>query len=595
MKIIGKIFDFIIWVLFGFIVFLFSILLYIKYLWPSADYEQIISTIRDTQLRIIFNNMVYYDFIFGFLFFVIVFPFCYFCLDRKKVIGLGVIFGLLGAYISGFIHYQIYSRMNTTLYEEEYVNPETIKYNFPKNKRNLLLIYMESFENGFDDVKNYEANLIPNLKKLQGEGEFSSEHYVLPGSNYSIAALVASMCAIPLKYTNKRTIWDTMFFLDNTTCFPEVLKENGYQTVMLKAADITFTNADIFSLRHGYSEALGVDEIKKNFFKDNNNAYMGTFGGVSDRTLFEYAKVKISEFDEDRPFFLTLFSLDTHMPGYYLDKKCEEVFGDLRDAYLCSDKGVYEFIEWFKSTKYYDNTTVVIVGDHNLSYKLKGKAKAKHGIYNVFLNTAENLKIDDNKIFSTYDLAPTILEAVGVDLKPRAFGLGRSLFSDEKTLIEKKGVLKFKLELMKKSKFYSNFEKIKKAEISKYKLYKIGDEIVEKEFLLYTNASGELLNRVYIDKMNIELDGYKGGDLEVEMEFFAIVGFDNTLDIFVNNDKIYNYEMPKKKIQPLSYKFVIKKDRIKNNKFQLGFHNNAGTNSAVNIGVSIKSMKILEK
>ena len=506
MNIINKILDIVVLILFSIIVLMLSVLLYIKYLWPIADFEQIISTIQDTSLRVILDNIVYQDVIFGLLFFVIVFPLSYFFLSRKNIVILSVVFGFCCALISGFIHYQIYTRMDTTLYEDEYRKPEEIEYKFPSRKRNLLLIYLESFENDFDDEKSYGKNLIPNLKKLQSEGVFSNEHRILPGANYSIAALVSSMCAIPLKYTLKRDIWDTKFFLDNATCFPEILKNNGYQTVMLKAADIKFTDADIFSLRHGYNEALGVKEIKENFLKDDYKKYMGTFGGVSDRTLFEYAKVKLGEFDKDKPFFLTLFSLDTHMPGYHLDKKCDKVFGDLRDAFMCSDKGVYEFIEWFKNTPFYENTTVVIVGDHALSYKLKGQAKAKHGIYNVFLNVANGLAFDENKVFSTYDLAPTILEALGINLKPRAFGLGRSLFDDNKTLIDERGVIKFKLELMKNSSFYNNLKTPRALRIDEYKLYKIGDVILEKDFPLYTNASGEFLGRFYIDKMNIELE-----------------------------------------------------------------------------------------
>ncbi len=595
MNIIKKFLDIIVWILFSLILLILSVLLYIKYLWPDADYEQIVFTIQDTPITIILDNIVYQDIIFGFLFFVIVFPLCYLYLKLKYVIGLCLLFSFCIAYISGFIHYQIYSRTQTTLYDMEYIDPEKIEYQFPDKKKNLLLIYMESFENDFHDAKNYGKNLIPNLKNLQKEGEFSGKHYVLSGSNYSIAALISSMCGIPLKFSKKRTIRDTKFFLDGATCFPEILKDNGYQTLILKAADIKYTRADIFALRHGFNEALGVNETKDYFIKNNYKDYEGTFGGINDRALFDYAKMKINEFDKNKPFFLTLFSLDTHMPGYYLDKECKADLGDLRDAFICSDKGVYDFVEWFKTTPFYENTTVVIVGDHTLSSKLKGKAKAKHGIYNVFLNLEDGLKIKENKAFSTYDLAPTILEAIGVNIKPRGFALGRSLFDDKKTLVEEQGNVKLKYELMKNSELYNKLKEPRDKILEEYKLYKIGDEILEKDFPLYTNDSEEFLGRHYIDKMNFLFDNYKGNDLEVEMKFYAVIGFDNTLDVFIGDNKIYSCEMPKMQKQPLSYKFKIKKDLIKDNKLQLLFHNNGAGISAVNIGISVQSMRIVEK
>ena len=75
MNIINKILDIVVLILFSIIVLMLSVLLYIKYLWPIADFEQIISTIQDTSLRVILDNIVYQDVIFGLLFFVIVFRF----------------------------------------------------------------------------------------------------------------------------------------------------------------------------------------------------------------------------------------------------------------------------------------------------------------------------------------------------------------------------------------------------------------------------------------------------------------------------------------------------------------------------------------
>ena len=65
---------------------------------------------------------------------------------------------------------------------------------------------------------------------------------------------------IPLRFIKERDIWSSKYFLPQANCLAEVLKNEGYQTALIKAADITFTNANIFALTHGYNEALGVDE-----------------------------------------------------------------------------------------------------------------------------------------------------------------------------------------------------------------------------------------------------------------------------------------------------------------------------------------------
>ena len=119
-------------------------------------------------------------------------------------------------------------------------------------ERNLLMIYLESFESNFVNDEYYGANLIPNLEKLQKEGEFSLEYRNMPGANYSIASLIASNCAIPLRYSKERDLWEAKFFLPQVSCMPEVLKNNGYQTAIIKAADITFTNVNLFAEQHGF-------------------------------------------------------------------------------------------------------------------------------------------------------------------------------------------------------------------------------------------------------------------------------------------------------------------------------------------------------
>ena len=589
MKLINKIADIVVLLLFCFVVLCFSILLYVKYLYPNADYEQIIITIKDTPLYVFLSNIITIDYVLGSLFFIIIFPLGYFFLNRKQQVYAVLLGFLMIAFVSGFFERHFFSNMESTLYEDEYVNPKNIEYKFPKEKRNLLLIYLESFEDGFSNSNWYGKNIIANLEDLRKQGEFSREHKSLFGTNFSIAALFSSQCALPLK-----DIWSTRFFLPKVTCFPEILKNNGYQTAIVKAADITYTNASVYAKTHGYDVAEGFDEIKKNYLKDDLTDRIGVFGGVTDRTLYDYAKIKLSDFDKNKPFMLTLFSLDTHTPKYYLDNKCESEFGDIRDAFMCSDKAVADFIDWFKKSPYYDNTTIVIIGDHLLNSRIKFSRKAKRGIFNVFLNTPEGLNIDENKIFSTYDLAPTILEAMGIELKPRKFGLGVSLFDNNVTLVEKFGVSKFKYNLIKQSKYYDELAEIEYKRIDVYHPYRIGQEIKDKDFLVYTDTKDKLLDKYYIDRLNIKLENYKGGDLEVLLSFFAIIGGNSNIDISVNDNSVMKYDFKPLEIQPFHIKLDVSKEFVKDNKLQFKF-NNSNFNSIYGLGISPLTMKIIEK
>lgn len=61
-----------------------------------------------------------------------------------------------------------------------------------------------------------------------------------------------------------------------------------------------------------------------------------------------------------------------------------------------------------------------------------------------------------NREFGHFDIFPTILDSLGVNIKNNRLGLGVDLVSKEKTLLENKEDFDLK-DLSKKSKIYENF------------------------------------------------------------------------------------------------------------------------------------------
>lgn len=572
-----------------------SVLLYIRHVWPNADYEQILITLQDLSVDTVIANALLTDYLLAFLFFAVIYPLCYFFLNTKQQFWTASIFAFLFLWISGLFSYYFYKNTTSTLFEEEYANPQDITYAFPENKRNLILIYLESFEQNFSQAEYYEKNIIPHLSELQNEGAFSRQHNDLPGAGFSIASLVASQCGIPLRYSSDRDIYAMRYFLPKAVCFPEILKKNGYQTAIVKAADITFTDVHIFARSHGYNEALGVDEILSNYPKEEHSALRGAFGGVNDETLFSFAKKKLAEFSPNAPFMLTLFSLDTHTPSTYHNPSCNRPFGDIRDVYMCTDKTVYNFIEWLKHSPYWDNTTVIIIGDHLLPVRIKSKGTPKRGIFNVFLNLPQELKINSEKSFSTYDLAPSILESLNISLSPRAFGLGRSLFSDNPSLLEKLGLQELKVRLQQNSEVYNKFNELPFKRVDTYAPYEMGTIITNKELIKYTDAYEELLGIYYVDSLNLKISENIKHDIRVTMRFNAILSPQNQILITANGRNVFTFSPTEKQTPPYSISFDIPASLIADGKLSLKFRNTFGLRTALQMGIAPLEIKLTAK
>jgi phosphoglycerol transferase len=167
--------------------------------------------------------------------------------------------------------------------------------------------------------------------------------------------------------------------------------------------------------------------------------------GIEDQKLVDITKELITEVSkEDKPFFVTLYTMDTHT--FETGHRCANCDSSIGNDYLasveCSCRSVLELVEWIKQQPFYENTTIIMVGDH-----LGNKKTAKVDIdddyirttFNCFINPAKHPISSKNRIFSSLDMFPTTLSAIGAEIKGDRLALGTDLFSETKTLCEELG------------------------------------------------------------------------------------------------------------------------------------------------------------
>ena len=132
----------------------------------------------------------------------------------------------------------------------------------------------------------------------------------------------------------------------------------------------------------------------------------------------------------------------------------------IKSVILCADKMIFEFLEWCKAQSWYEDTVIVIVGDHLTMqsdfYNISDK-NYKRTVYNAIINSAVEPKHTKNRLFTTMDMYPTTLAAMGAKIDGDRLGLGTNLFSGKKTIIEKLGFDYVNEEISKKSTFYDNY------------------------------------------------------------------------------------------------------------------------------------------
>lgn len=356
---------------------------------------------------------------------------------------------------------KFYNTETSTFIKDNY-NDRKVSFN---EKRNLVLIFLESIESGYTNASVLGKNLIPELEELSRNNVSFSGYIQTRGSGWTQASLVNMLLGIPLMWPrglffNRRSQRSNINkFLPHAISLTSTLHENGYSTNIFLGSSTSFSDKDKLFLTHKIKNVYDKQYFNRMGYGSTKNK--GTGWGYKDDFIYKKAFDEYKQLSSsNKPFFLMVETVDTHFPNGYVEQDQVE-FGDIRDSIRQSSIMCSNFVKKLYEYNNLHNTTVVIVGDHLWMMNPLAKFTEKmenikpREIYNVFINSAiSNKQIQTKRCYAPFDMAPTILEAIGANLHKNRFGLGTSLFSKENTLLERYGAQYVNQELAKTSPFY---------------------------------------------------------------------------------------------------------------------------------------------
>jgi len=386
-------------------------------------------------------------------------------LNTAIVLAFGIM--KVDAYFGMFDYLKLRAQ-STTIYEDYYVDPSKaqIKLKEGNEYRNLIYIYLESMETSYTIVENggmQDTCYIPNLVNYANQNisfsntdKFGGFSYT-PGTSWTMGAIFSSTSGIPFSYPIGENDMSQMTnFAPKLTGLGDILDSFGYSQYFLCGSDAEFGGRKKYFEQHGNYEILDLYYARKqgyiaeDYFK---------WWGFEDKVLFDIAKqelLKISANDE--PFNFTMLTVDTHHEGGYMCDLCENTYDRrIKNVLTCTDKQVYAFVEWCKTQDFYENTTIILTGDHTRmdTHIVEGVERKDRTVYNCFINANVSGIFDTkNRIFTILDILPTTVAALGFEWSGDMLGLGTSLFSKTKTLPERRGLEVVQNELSKYSDYY---------------------------------------------------------------------------------------------------------------------------------------------
>jgi len=226
--------------------------------------------------------------------------------------------------------------------------------------KNLIIVQVEALQQFVINMRTDSGEEVtPNLNRLIKEGiYFDNFYYQIGGGNTSDAEFLANVSLYPIKEGSVyfRYSTNTYFSLGN------ILKSQGYSTYAFHANNPTFWN------RRAMYGSIGFDRFmsNKDFILDE---YVGW--GLGDASFYRQS---LDSIDVSKPFYGFFVSLSSHYPykyEYFLSYDFNAgrfentLVGDYLKAINYADRALGMFVEELKLRGLYDDTLLVIYGDHS--------------------------------------------------------------------------------------------------------------------------------------------------------------------------------------------------------------------------------------
>ncbi|MFC4775930.1 LTA synthase family protein [Paenibacillus sp. GCM10023252] len=228
--------------------------------------------------------------------------------------------------------------------------------------RNVIIIQLESFQDFLVGLKLDGKEITPNLNKLV------SEHYYFPnfyqqvgqGNTSDAEYVVNSSLLIPLKGAASQEYSDK-----ELPSLPKLVRKHGYESMTFHTNDVTFWN------RNELYAALGFDKYyEREFFKDEDMMFFGS----SDEVLYKRTSEVLGEKQAaGKPFYAHVISMSGHHPFDLPERKqqmelparFENTFvGHYIQAQNYADYALGQFVDELKANGVWDNSLIVLYGDH---------------------------------------------------------------------------------------------------------------------------------------------------------------------------------------------------------------------------------------
>ncbi len=228
--------------------------------------------------------------------------------------------------------------------------------------KNVIFIWAESIQSFVINNDVYGQEITPFLNKLTKDEDtyyFENFYHQTEQGKTSDSEFIVANSLYPLSR-------GAVFFThaqNEFHAFPEMIKQKGYYSASFHANNKSFWNRDQMYNSLGYDDFY--DEASFEITNENSVGW-----GLKDKSFFEQSQPYLEQLEQ--PFYAKFITLTNHFP-FELDEEDRSIepydsnsntLNNYFPTVRYMDEAIEQFFNQLKETGLYDNSIIIIMGDH---------------------------------------------------------------------------------------------------------------------------------------------------------------------------------------------------------------------------------------
>ncbi len=285
------------------------------------------------------------------------------------------------------------------------------------DKPNVLIVIWESFTEKVVDKKINGQEVTPYFNRLKKEGVYFSNAYA--SGDRTDKGLIAVLSGYPAQPT--QSIIKEPSKTQKLPILTKDFQALDYRTEFYYGGETEFANIKSYLFTADYEQITDLNTLSDDLFL--------TKWGVHDEIVFDRF-LKDHQVIRNKPFFSTLLTISSHEPFDVPLDSTVFAGSDEESLYMNSlyytDREFGKFIDSARTQPWWNNTVVIVVGDHGHRLPETGNKADNFRIPMLWTGGAVKSRNTIEDIVSQLDIAKSLSEIMGIPSKQ--YEWGRNLF-----------------------------------------------------------------------------------------------------------------------------------------------------------------------